>query len=103
VAWVRQCVADGCLRPFGEFKFLDGADSSTSNRNRKMGKEVTKPAPKDRDASAKDDANPLREEGWSKSVDLGCCCSCHETDVTDCEWCVECSVNKAAKVKRQLA
>jgi hypothetical protein len=99
VAWVRQCVEDDCLRPFGEF--LVGPDSS--KRKRKAGKGCTKSAPKDRDAHVKDDANPLREEGWSESVDLGCCCVCHETGVTDCEWCVECSVNTAAKVKRQLA
>jgi hypothetical protein len=93
VAWVRKCVEDACLRPFGEF--LVGPDSS--KRKTKVGK--TKPAPKDRDASCvKDDADPLREAGWSKSVDLGCCCSCHETGVTDCEWCVECSVNTAAKI-----
>jgi hypothetical protein len=90
VAWVRKCVEDACLLPFGEF--LVGA----SKRKTKVGKGVvTKSAPKDRDTSVKDD--PLREAGWSKSVDLGCCCSCHETGVTDCEWCVECSVNTAAK------
>jgi hypothetical protein len=93
VAWVRLCVEDGSLRPFGEF--LVGPDSS--KRKTKVGKGVTKPATKDRDTSVKDDADPLREAGWSKSVDLGCCCSCHETGVTDCEWCVECSVNTAAK------
>jgi hypothetical protein len=97
VAWVRKCVEDACLRPFGEF--LVGPDSS--KRKTKAGKGVTKLAPKDRDASVTDD--PLREAGWSKSVDLGCCCSCHETGVTDCEWCVECSVNTAAKASRQLA
>lgn len=94
VGWVRQCVEDACLQPFGEF--LVGADSS--KRKTKVGK-----APKDWVASVKDDANLLREEGWSKSVDLGCCCSCHETTATDCEWCVECSVNTAAKLKSQSA
>jgi hypothetical protein len=97
VAWVRKCVEDACLQPFGEF--LVGPDSS--KRKTKVGKGVTKLAPKGRDASVTDD--PLREAGWSKSVDLGCCCSCHETGVTDCEWCVECSVNTAAKASRQLA
>jgi hypothetical protein len=91
VAWVRLCVEDACVRPFGEF--LVGPDSS--KRKTKVGKGVAKPAP---NASVKDDADPLREAGWSKSVDLGCCCSCHETGVTDCEWCVECSVNTAAKI-----
>jgi hypothetical protein len=93
VAWVRSCVEDGSLRPFGEF--LVGPDSA--KRRTKVGKGVTKSAPKDRDASVNDDAD-LREAGWSKSVDLGCCCSCHETGVTDCEWCVECSVNASAKI-----
>jgi superfamily II DNA/RNA helicase len=92
VAWVRKCVEDACLQPFGEF--LVGADSS-KRKTTKVGKGVTKPASKDRDTSVKDD--PLREAGWSKSVDLGCCCSCHESGVTDCEWCVECSVNTATK------
>jgi hypothetical protein len=97
VAWVRQCVEDGCLRPFGEF--LIGSDPST--RKRKVGKAVTE---QDWVASVKDDDNPLQEGGWSEGVELGCCCSCHDTHtgVTDCEWCPECSVNTAAKVKQQI-
>jgi hypothetical protein len=97
VAWVRQCVEDGCLRPFGEF--LVGSDPST--RKRKVAKEVTE---QDWVASVKDSDNPLQEGGWSEGVELGCCCSCHDTDtgVTDCEWCLECSVNTALKVKQQI-
>jgi len=35
-------------------------------------------------------------------IDLGCCCVCHDSVApnvaTDCPWCIECSVNKAAAV-----
>jgi BRCA1 C Terminus (BRCT) domain len=39
----------------------------------------------------------LPDTGWTEPVDVGCCCVCHENGDTDCEWCVSCSVNTAAK------
>ena len=33
------------------------------------------------------------------TIDLGCCCVCHDTSsigTPDCEWCVECPVNRSA-------
>jgi hypothetical protein len=100
VAWVHYCVDDGCLRPFGDF--LVQPNSSPSKKKTKVGAGGTKSAPVGKDAHGKDNAE---DEGWSEKIDLGCCCVCHETratDVTDCEWCVECSVNNAAKAAREL-
>jgi hypothetical protein len=41
------------------------------------------------------------EGDWSTTVDLGCCCLCHESNagVTECVWCVECSVNKQLRLQ----
>ena len=33
----------------------------------------------------------------TRTLDLGCCCVCHETSPnsrTECDWCVECSINR---------
>jgi hypothetical protein len=41
--------------------------------------------------------------GWTEAVEFGCSCVCHENlgerVVTDCEWCVDCSVNKENRAR----
>lgn len=35
------------------------------------------------------------EEGFERTIDLGCCCVCHELGThKDCEWCQDCSVSR---------
>jgi hypothetical protein len=43
--------------------------------------------------------NETTKEVYVRTVDLGCCCACHdETDTaTECPWCADCSVNKALR------
>jgi hypothetical protein len=92
LAWVRQCIDEEQLRPFGDFLVRP---SGPKKRIKPTGEESTAKAPKDPDTDVKDEA-------WSEPVELGCCCLCHDTGagVTDCEWCVDCGVNVAAKATK---
>ena len=37
------------------------------------------------------------DAGWSEPISLDCCCVCHETGRTDCEWCLDCNVTRDRK------
>ncbi len=37
--------------------------------------------------------------GWTEPISLDCCCVCHEDGRDDCEWCVDCAVTRAKKLK----
>lgn len=87
VAWVRHCMDKGSLQPFDDFRVAPRSAKAQANSS--------KPTATD----TKNESAPGKSEAWSAPIELGCCCLCHDTckGLTECDWCIDCSVNTAAK------
>ena len=91
VEWAQDCIDRGRLVDFGEHRVhFDPSRAAVAEKLREGSK-----------SEAKTTTNSLCEDELPDAVrtlDLGCCCVCHENgQEADCSWCVDCSVNKAAK------
>lgn len=71
--WVRQCVASGKKVGWGDFVHKQPA--------RKRGE----PLPERRKSTV-----GTKESLVPTDIALGCCCACHESNDSDCPWCVSC-------------
>ena len=82
--WIRECMKKGRSLDMGPY----------------LQQEETRPEKeaKRREAQRleKDNAEAHTKE-QEITIDLGCCCVCHETASgrTECEWCIDCTVNLA--------
>jgi twin BRCT domain len=75
VAWLRDCLAQRKVVPFELVEVPSRMSWISSTTNAGLVK-LQSTAPE--------------EEG--RTVDLGCCCACHELGTTStCQWCVDCS------------
>lgn len=73
IDWIKQCAQTGKLLDMDDFRMQEKKSSNTS-------------AP-----VTSNNADVVLEE---RTVELGCCCVCHESDdMADCEWCTDCVVN----------
>lgn len=75
IDWLKQCIETGKLIPVDDFRMEDQRTSKSS----------------DTPAASDSNMDVVLEE---RTVELGCCCVCHETGATDCEWCTDCVVNR---------
>ena len=78
VAWIRQCIKEKKLVDVDAF-LLQEKEVEVSLSTKKVTSRSNKPV---------DDLETI-----ARTVDLGCCCACHEADAVDCPWCADCSVN----------
>ena len=76
--WVRQCLQVGRLIPFDD----DLVPAPLVHKKEPKG--------------AKSESRTASIIENERKVELGCCCVCHDTGATDCEWCIECDVTKRA-------
>ena len=83
VDWVHKCLKAGRLLNFGDDEVWHTERAADGSHARK----------EDDESSTKEADGGLLKE---RKVDLGCCCVCHETGVTGCEWCKDCSVAQVA-------
>lgn len=90
VEWLEKCIQERCLLPFTDEFVLQPSE-------RQIEREELK---KQQNFSNVSEKKPIAEadmELEERQLDLGCCCVCHETDDKTCEWCVDCTVNLAAR------
>ena len=103
IAWIQECLQKNQFLPIAPFVISEPENKDITE---KSDTEAAAPPRKRKklkitSQSTNNSQNPPKvvvpEE---KLVDLGCCCVCHDSApegmATDCEWCVECSVNAAA-------
>jgi BRCA1 C Terminus (BRCT) domain len=90
VHWVQECIDRCQLLSFEGLLLEQTQQTPKSSARSKDGDSIGE----DRRATANDGGAPLEE----KITDLGCCCVCHDNGDKECEWCVDCSVNRAAAI-----
>ena len=90
VEWVRKCLREGRLLPFGD-NLVAASSSSPPNKN-VMSSIERKGATLETTADDDDADYHIGVSSKETSLDLGCCCVCHETGKADCEWCINCSI-----------
>lgn len=81
IAWVRASVAAG--------------------RAVERGQHLQQPSvlPVTKDATTATSKSQEQVESTATSIELGCCCACHENDtVADCRWCIECRTDAPVTV-----
>lgn len=76
IDWVKQCIQAGKLLEMDDFRMEDKRENKSCDTSAPV---------------AFSSSNIVLEE---RTVELGCCCVCHESDAKDCEWCTDCVVNK---------
>lgn len=91
--WIRECMKQGRSLDMGPY-LQQGQEKSPGRK---------KPKQKQAKISRNNDeaVSPKDEE---VTIDLGCCCVCHETAAgpTECAWCVDCTVNRGHKKELPL-
>jgi hypothetical protein len=95
VAWVERCCKENRRLPMkGSYVFeTPASDSSivtTAASTSQKGIERDGGARKRRKTGKEQVSTPIEEAPSVKTVQLGCCCACHENGDTDCPWCVSC-------------
>jgi hypothetical protein len=95
-SWIRECLNQGKALEMGPYT---QGPLKVDSAARKKAPSSKSGDPKGGDKSGKDGESVLEkeDEGLSVTIDLGCCCLCHDTTSgrTDCAWCIDCSVNRA--------
>jgi hypothetical protein len=77
IDWVKQCVETGKLLDMDEFRIEE------------------KPESKECDKAVASDSSVADAVIEERTIELGCCCVCHELDdAMNCEWCTDCVVNR---------
>lgn len=104
IRWIQECLQKNQLLALAPF-IINGPEKNYAAET--AGDEDSAPPQKRKKFNAtiqsinSSSQNPRKDVVVEeKTVDLGCCCVCHDSvpegTATDCEWCVECSVNAAA-------
>lgn len=96
IRWVQECIDQNQLLPFdGEYLLQEAARKTNSSSHGSKAKRDSKSYEMNATSSGMtEDGEALIE----RSIDLGCCCVCHDNGSIDCEWCVDCSVNRSAAI-----
>lgn len=81
IEWLHRCIEAKRLLPF-DTSIIPPKES------------VADKCPEAESIESSSKGEPRQPEA-EITVDLGCCCSCHDTNHTDCPWCIDCSVNRA--------
>lgn len=99
VQWIQDCIDGRTFLPLNSKYLLFEQTSETSKSSVSPSKNSNYSTVVDLKSSIKEfddnDGEALLDE---KHFDLGCCCVCHDIGEKECEWCVDCSVNKASVV-----
>lgn len=74
VDWVKQCIQTEKLIPMKDYLMEGRREENESSMT-----------------STSSQLDVVSEE---RTVELGCCCVCHETEAADCEWCTDCVMNR---------
>ena len=87
VEWIKQCKLEAQCVSHEQYLLTEMAKDLVEKRSHIM---------KAIEVNAENEVNDV---GWTAPISLDCCCVCHEDGRDDCEWCVDCSVTRAKKLK----
>jgi hypothetical protein len=97
LAWLTECQTERTLLPLTSY--LVTAAPSLSAKLRSEHKSAVDLIHDQASCSNTVQENHASALVTERVLDLGCCCACHDDDdaavPTNCEWCVDCSVNRA--------
>lgn len=98
VQWLADCIQNKQRLPMDQYHTKPNLDHpkhcSVQSFDRQVHECDKKHSVKDTLLAALD-ASKLSESSYpaERTMDLGCCCACHDSGATDCPWCVTCSAN----------
>lgn len=96
VEWVQECRRTNKFQPLQDYLILPKPTGGASQKSQ----EYQKKSLVEKNDESKEETSievKIYEGSLSETVELGCCCVCHDTDKTDCPWCADCSVRREAK------
>jgi len=93
VTWLHDCMTSGRCLPTTDYVL-----SAPPPMKAKVPSGSSKKPKDDLDNVTEgcglEEEEDFHESEYVQKVDLGCCCVCHETGDTNCQWCVDCTVAK---------
>jgi hypothetical protein len=96
LAWLTECQTERTLLPLASYLVAAPSLSAKLRRDDKSAVDLIHDHASCSNTVQENHASALVTE---QVLDLGCCCACHDDDddaaSTTCEWCVDCSVNRA--------